>query len=581
MVSREAETKKKAASAENHHLIGPSHSQYEEELDRIRTEGDLTLIKVQTERKKLVELEAKLAEVNKQLRDRKKTPKPGEKVAQVKESVRNKGLFAALVMPTAGGKRAAKQQQLPTITQSEKEPEVSAVKRVPSSSAAAGRLLQTEERLKVAVAERTVELQKLRNAIDETRRKRLDALATEKQMQKGILEDEEDTKQAQDEIAQLKRLAADMKNEISATELEFDTENQAFRLEKQRLLLEVEEIVKADKQGAQDQPAPMSHKYSMFHNNIGHRRKQNVRTSKWKKVSLEQKIVSFEQKKRLLDRIVEETNVKNLSEFIHKYNDQEFTKAEAFARIEAQTATNATLNESIVQLTDDIARLSGAGEGGSIDDAEKPSAELQKVLDTDDVHIKRWMKDADIFAEAVKCLRDPIHDIYEEFFPNDCSEEVFDSTVTRESGMMRRIGAVEERIMQFIMAKILEETEASATPNNSDTLRRLRQYQGRREQRDSAAPTLSKLCGVEPPSTIKSEASAHRTRGDKPVPEDDDDNDVPTEDVTVKHSDVFRRKFIASSTRYSGASNTATNTSGSASTTGSPTRKNATTALNL
>lgn len=64
------------------------------------------------------------------------------------------------------------------------------------------------------------------------------------------------------------------------------------------------------------------------------------RTSKWKKVTLEQNIVSFEQKKRLLDRIVEETNVKNLSEFIQKYNDQEHTKAKAFARIEVQTATS-------------------------------------------------------------------------------------------------------------------------------------------------------------------------------------------------------------------------------------------------
>jgi P2-related tail formation protein len=64
------------------------------------------------------------------------------------------------------------------------------------------------------------------------------------------------------------------------------------------------------------------------------------RSSKWKKISLEQKIVSFEQKKRLLDRIVEETNVKTLSEFIHKYNDQERVKAEVFARIEAQTSAS-------------------------------------------------------------------------------------------------------------------------------------------------------------------------------------------------------------------------------------------------
>lgn len=149
--------------------------------------------------------------------------------------------------------------------------------------------------------------------------------------------------------------------------------------------------------------------------------------------------------------------------------------------------------------------------------------------------------------------------------------------------MMRRIGAIEERIMQFIMAKILEETEASATANNSDTLRRLRQYQGRREQRKSATLTLSKLCGVEPPSTIKSGNKAQRHK-DKTVPEDedDDDNDDPA-NVAVMHSEVFRQKFSAASGSDHSTGNAATNASGLASTTcsSSPTRKNATISLNL
>ncbi|KUF64395.1 hypothetical protein AM587_10000921 [Phytophthora nicotianae] len=570
MVARDA-VKKKVGSVEHQYLISPLHSQYEEELDRIRTEGDLTLIKVQTERNKLLELEVKLGEVNKQLRDRKKTPKQGENVIEAKEPVSNKGLFAALVMSTTGTKGAAKPQQLTTDPQGS---ETNTVKRVHTNTAK-GRQLHTEERLKVAMAERAMELQKLRHAIDETRRKRLDALATEKQMLKDIQEDEEELKRAQEEIAQLKRQAVDVKNEIAATELEFDTEKQTFRLERQRLLAEVEGIVKADKQGTQSQPAPVSHKYSMFHNNIAQRRKQNLKASKWKSVSMEQNIVSFEQKKMLLDRIVEETNVKNLSEFIHKYNEQERTKAEIFARIEEQTATNAALNESIAQLTEDIARLTGAAEVDSIDDTAKPSAELQKVLDANDVHIKRWIKDADIYAEAVKCLRDPVHDVHKEFFPNDRTDEAFDGTATSESCTMRRIGAIEERIMQFIMAKILEETEASSTPNNSDTLRRLHQYQGRREQRDTA--TAVKVCSVEPPSTLK---RGNNTQRAKDAEDEEQDVDNQAKDVAVIHPEVFRQKFIASSSSDNNTGNTATNASGLAST-GSPTRKNATTALNL
>lgn len=59
--------------------------------------------------------------------------------------------------------------------------------------------------------------------------------------------------------------------------------------------------------------------------------------SKEKKLSLEQKAVSFEQKKRLLDKLVEETGIQNLGEFIERYNEQERTKAAILARIDAKS----------------------------------------------------------------------------------------------------------------------------------------------------------------------------------------------------------------------------------------------------
>lgn len=58
-------------------------------------------------------------------------------------------------------------------------------------------------------------------------------------------------------------------------------------------------------------------------------------------MSLERKIVSFEQKKAVLDRIVEETSVENIGDFIHQFLAQERTKAESFARIEAKSAASA------------------------------------------------------------------------------------------------------------------------------------------------------------------------------------------------------------------------------------------------
>ncbi|RLN60881.1 hypothetical protein BBJ28_00019225 [Nothophytophthora sp. Chile5] len=115
---------------------------------------------------------------------------------------------------------------------------------------------------------------------------------------------------------------------------------------------------------------------------------------------------------------------------------------------------------------------------------------------------------------------------------------------------MRQIGAIEERIMQFIMAKILEETDSAPTPNSSETLRRLRRYQGRREQHVPTSPTQS---SIEPPSALTSDGMHFLQRGkddndDDDDDDDDDDIDDPTKEVAVVHSDVFRRKFSGLST---------------------------------
>lgn len=62
--------------------------------------------------------------------------------------------------------------------------------------------------------------------------------------------------------------------------------------------------------------------------------------SKEKKASLEQKVVSFEQKKLLLDKLVEDTGIQNLGDFIARYNEQERAKAAILARIDAKSSTS-------------------------------------------------------------------------------------------------------------------------------------------------------------------------------------------------------------------------------------------------
>lgn len=53
---------------------------------------------------------------------------------------------------------------------------------------------------------------------------------------------------------------------------------------------------------------------------------------------MEQKVVSFEQKKTLLERILNVPGVQDLDDFIRLYNTQEQEKAEILARIEAQSS---------------------------------------------------------------------------------------------------------------------------------------------------------------------------------------------------------------------------------------------------
>ncbi|RLN60880.1 hypothetical protein BBJ28_00019226 [Nothophytophthora sp. Chile5] len=296
-----------------HYRAIPLPSQCEDELDRIRTEGDLALIKVQTERKKLAEVEAKLQALATELKQqqkkkKKKSSKTSPAPAPDGYDGRGKNLhLATRPSDSISGKGVIK--QLSAIPQLVGVSDGASVGRR-LKVAASDRLMEKEERLKAAISERTVVQQKLRHAIDETRRERLEALTSEQRILAETCEAENDVSLAREETEKLKQQMAALKSEIVQMEQAFDVEKQTFRAERQQLLMEMEEIGKLEKAGPAGQSA------------------------------LSSQLVSFEQKKRLLDRIVGETNVENMSEFIQKYNTQERIKTETFARIEAQTASS-------------------------------------------------------------------------------------------------------------------------------------------------------------------------------------------------------------------------------------------------
>lgn len=193
-------------------------ARYEEELNRIRTEGDLVLIKTQAARQSIKEVDDELRRLRQQLKDRKK------------------------------------QISSPTSTTVERSSiHTAAVEHGSSSNnmeAASHREIQVEERLRVAVSERAVELQKLRQAIDSARRDRLDALANEQRIVNDTHLLEEAIRQSQQEVDALKTKATATKAEIARVQQEFEIDQHTFRVENQRLALEVDRITKPDKSAA-------------------------------------------------------------------------------------------------------------------------------------------------------------------------------------------------------------------------------------------------------------------------------------------------------------------------------------------
>ncbi|TMW62949.1 hypothetical protein Poli38472_005567 [Pythium oligandrum] len=411
---------------------------YEQELDKIRTEGDLALVKAQAERQQIATVDAELQELQRQLRDKKKR-------------------FAKLTLANANGGIVADPATLEQVQRRHAHSQ-----------------MELEERLKTTVSAKTTELHQMRQVIDEMRRQRLDGLSSEARIVEEIRRIEEAAKQTQSEVESLKEKASALREECAQLQSAFDAEKATFRVERQRLQLDLDRIARPERVAVKVKV--LGRKFNVYHN-ISNSRKKREDRSRAKKMSLDQKTVSFEQKKAQLDRLVLETGVQNLNEFIQFYNTQEREKAELLRRIEAKSLTNSSLTEAISHLDEDVARLSGAGDIHTILDELQigtGGSEMKKRIDADEALIARWTAESHSFSDALRSLREPIRQLYLVLFPTERDDEAFDSTVN-EISMLRRIGSIEERVMHRILSKILSETE---THGHSDTLERLQKLRG-------------------------------------------------------------------------------------------------------
>lgn len=209
----------------------------DDELEKIRGEGDLVLIRVQAERHKVAEADKRLRMLRQELKEAKKL--------------------------------AARAQTPPSAFMPGSEPMSTSKSDGEQHVLLPERQIQLEERLKTAISERTVEMQRLRASIDEARRQRLEAMESERAMTEERRSIEENIQLAHKEADALKEATATLRSEIAQLEQAFDVEKHAFRIEKQRLLEEVDFASRAERGSF---PAPQLTHVSSTAHQLGWRR---------------------------------------------------------------------------------------------------------------------------------------------------------------------------------------------------------------------------------------------------------------------------------------------------------------------
>lgn len=225
--------------------LGNWQQRCEDELEKIRTEGDLALIRVHAERQSIAAAEQELQALKKKLKDAKKHFNALSKSAA---GATHHGIAHGAVVSVASGVSGIATVAMQHTAAIDHASAVAAVAPVivSSDSTSALRVTQVEERLRVAVSERHVELQRLRQQVDQTRRQRLEGLQNEKRISDATRQTEVETQLAQREVEALKDRAAQLKRELAQRQSDFDIDKQAFRIERQRLTLEVARIAKPD-----------------------------------------------------------------------------------------------------------------------------------------------------------------------------------------------------------------------------------------------------------------------------------------------------------------------------------------------
>ncbi|RHY34625.1 hypothetical protein DYB32_000785 [Aphanomyces invadans] len=297
-----------------------SHAGAQAELARVRAEGDWIMIKIEMEKK---ELDATLKEIE-----------------------MAKAQIAAL--------HTTKLHECPTAVTTMYVPTFAA--RMVASTrrrdlAKHVKALQTqEERYKGHVSEDLSKLALLRQAVDEARRVRKDALAAEADEQCRAKHMAGTIAATHAEIASIKQREAVMADQIRQVQADIDSDQAAFFAARKELADQLHECHKHQAK----QPNERSHVQAIAGvSSAAHTYKKKSNLS-WlrarNKVCLVKRTESLEKKKDLLDALLDTSKLPTVHCFLDKYLRQEADKAVMCVEIDRQSTINAAILVNIQRL---------------------------------------------------------------------------------------------------------------------------------------------------------------------------------------------------------------------------------------
>ncbi|ETV90985.1 hypothetical protein H310_14322 [Aphanomyces invadans] len=406
-----------------------SHAGAQAELARVRAEGDWIMIKIEMEKK---ELDATLKEIE-----------------------MAKAQIAAL--------HTTKLHECPTaVTAMDLAKHVKA--------------LQTQqERYKGHVSEDLSKLALLRQAVDEARRVRKDALAAEADEQCRAKHMAGTIAATHAEIASIKQREAVMADQIRQVQADIDSDQAAFFAARKELADQLHECHKHQAK----HPNERSHVQAIAGvSSAAHTYKKKSNLS-WlrarNKVCLVKRTESLEKKKDLLDALLDTSKLPTVHCFLDKYLRQEADKAVMCVEIDRQSTINAAILVNIQRLE---AEKTQSRDMHTMDGLNPYCQDIRNQARKSREHTEKLRADTKQFESLAKRLFEPLEQLFVLTCGASSTREPPDPSIGVKMHL-ERLARIEEHVAQKVLSKIAHEC---ATHNGhwqqSATLVRLLQSRG-------------------------------------------------------------------------------------------------------